>query len=227
MEENKFPEENINNETREEAVVESENTEEAGITMQIDGLGDGETKKMIYKEIFEWIQAGVVAVVIAMFLRTFVVTMVQVDGASMEPTFHHAQRLAVTRFNNEYKQGDVIIFRPVREPERPYIKRVIATEGQTVSFDFDKGTVLVDGVEIYEPYIKETIESYRFGSFNPYTKTSEVVPEDHLFVMGDNRNNSSDSRAADVGMVHKDAVIGKAVLRWWPLNEFTVDFDGK
>ena len=224
MDENKFPEENINNSENSENL---QNNEEAGIVMQIDGLGSEEKQKALGKEIFEWVQAIVVALLVAMFLRSFVFTMVRVDGASMEPTFQHQQRLVVTRFDKEFKQGDVVIFRPVREPENPYIKRVIATEGQTVSFDFEKGTVLVDGVEIYEPYIKETINNYRFGSFNPYTKASAVVPEDHLFVMGDNRNNSSDSRMDDVGMVHEDAVIGKAVLRWWPLNEFSVDFDGK
>ena len=227
MDENKFPEENINNQINNDISKEREIVEEPGITMQIEGMGDAADKKSMGKEIFEWVQAIVVAFVIAMFLRSFVFTMVRVDGASMEPTLQHQQRLVVTRNCNEYKQGDIVIFRPVREPETPYIKRVIATEGQTVSFDFEKGTVLVDGVEIYEPYIKETINNYRFGSFNPYTKASAVVPEDHLFVMGDNRNNSSDSRMDDVGMVHEDTVIGKAVLRWWPVNQFGVDFSGK
>lgn len=234
MDENKLPDfseetpkEIQNNEQASEQHLE-EAAEQAGINMQIDNLGEAKpsAKKSVGKEIFEWVQAIVVAFVVAMFLRSFVFTMVEVDGSSMEPTLHHQQRLLVTRFDKTYEQGDIIIFRPVSEPERPYIKRVIATEGQTVSFDFDTGNVYVDGEALSEAYIADSIDSMHFGSFNPYTKPEAVVPEGHIFVMGDNRNNSSDSRLDDVGMVNVDSVIGKAVLRWWPVTEFTTNFSG-
>ncbi len=217
MDENRFSEEN-NNEN---------DIEEAGITMQIDSMDDGKNNKSLGREIFEWIQAITVALVVAMFLNNFVFVMVKVDGDSMNPTLQDEQRLIVTRFDKDYEQGDIIVFAPVSRPEDRYIKRVIATEGQTVSFDYAKGAVLIDGELIYEPYISEPIDMGHFGSFYPGGKSSAVVPEDCLFVMGDNRNNSTDSRMEGVGMVHKDTVTGKAVLRWWPINKFGVDFDGQ
>ena len=213
-------EETIEKETLEEVdEINLSALEEDGAEPENGGLG---------KEIFEWVQAIVVAFVVAMFLRTFVFTMVYVDGQSMEPTLHHAERMIVSRIgNNSLEYGDVVIFRPKNSPETPYVKRVIATEGQTVSFDFATGRTLVDGEVIDEPYIMSTIDFDKFGTFNPYIKTEEVVPEGCIFVMGDNRNNSRDSRSEDVGMVSEDDVIGKAVLRVWPLDKigtgFTVD----
>ncbi len=179
-------------------------------------------------EVFEWVQAIVVAFVVAMFLRTFVFTMVRVDGQSMEPTLHHNERMVVSRMGNDsLKYGDVIIFRPNPEdPKVAYVKRVIATAGQEVSFDFEKGLVKVDGKVLEEDYIKDTIDAFKFGSFSPMGKTSEVVPEGHIFVMGDNRNNSMDSRAAGIGPVPLENVIGKAVIRVWPLDKIGTDLGG-
>ncbi|MBQ3054217.1 MAG: signal peptidase I [Clostridia bacterium] len=182
-------------------------------------------KDSMGNEIFEWVQAIVVALVVAMFLRTFVFTMVYVDGQSMEPTLHHAERMIVSRLGNDsLTYGDVVIFRPKYSPDTPYIKRVIATAGQEVSFDFEKGQVLVDGTALDEPYIMDSIDPDRFGNFNPYEKTSEIVPEGCIFVMGDNRNNSRDSRWDSVGMVSLEDVIGKAVVRVWPFNKIGTEF---
>ena len=215
------PEENINDNSAPE--------QDDVTTMEINGFADGKAKApeeySMGREIFEWIQAIVVAFVVAMFLRTFIFTMVSVDGHSMEPTLHHAERMVVSRLGNDsLEYGDVVIFRPKNSPETPYVKRVIATAGQTVSFDFENGLTIVDGKVLDEPYIMATIDESSFGSFSPYFKTEEVVPEGCIFVMGDNRNNSRDSRFTDVGMVELDSVIGKAVLRWWPLNRFGTEF---
>lgn len=192
----------------------------------ITGFGEeGEPSKKMGAEIFDWIQSIVVAFVVAMFLRTFVFTLVYVDGASMEPSLHNAERLAISRMsNNSLKYGDVVIFRPVRTPDKPYVKRVIATEGQTLSFDFETGDVYVDGEKLDEPYIKAKIDSMHFGSYSPEGKAEVYVPEGHLFVMGDNRNNSHDSRFDDVGLVSTKDVIGKAVVRLWPLDNIGTEF---
>ena len=232
MDENKFHEGDFSEENlpeNEQSVSETQGFEEDVSTMEITGFtkeNEVYKKQSVGTEIFEWVQAIVVAFVVAMFLRTFVFTMVYVDGQSMEPTLHHAERMVVSRLgNNSLEYGDVVIFRPANSPETPYVKRVIATEGQTVSFDFETGETLVDGEVIDEPYILAYINEDRFGSFNPYFKSEEVVPEGHIFVMGDNRNNSRDSRYSEVGMVSVDDVIGKAVLRVWPLNRIGTDFN--
>lgn len=220
MEDNKKPE--FNEEETPEII--KENIPDDETTMEINGFVKEEKPASLGKEIFEWVQAIVVAFVIAMFLRTFVFTMVVVDGTSMEPTLHHGERMVVSRMGNDsLDYGDVVIFRPEQSPETPYIKRVIATEGQTVSFDFETGVTLVNGVALDEYYIYDTIDEDKFGTFNPYTQKELVVPEGHIFVMGDNRNNSRDSRV--IGMVNVDDVIGKAVLRFWPINRFGGGFN--
>ncbi len=232
MEENKIPQVPEENEAATElteipnncAEENSENiTENYETNQEIIAVIDKTEKKSVGKEIFEWVQAIVVAFVVAMFLRTFVFTMVVVDGTSMEPTLHHAERMVVSRMNNNsLKYGDVVIFRPEMSPETPYVKRVIATAGQTVSFDFESGITIVDGEPLYEPYIYDTINSDKFGTFNPYTNPEITVPDGCLFVMGDNRNNSRDSRM--IGVIETEDVIGKAIFRFWPLNRAGVDF---
>jgi len=217
--ENAQPELSENNNTEQEIMQNSQTNQEIKSTKQ--------EKKSVGREIFEWVQAIVVAFVVAMFIRTFLFTMVVVDGPSMEPTFKDGQRLVVTRLDKNYSYGDVVVFRPECAPDKLYIKRVIATEGQTVSFDFENGLVMVDGEVIDEPYIKEAIQNGYFYDYNPNTRPEIVVEKDTLFVMGDNRNRSKDSRDDEVGLVKEKSVIGKAVFRWWPLNQIGADFSGK
>lgn len=168
----------------------------------------------IGKEIFEWVQAIVVAVVIAMAIRTFVFTLVNVEGESMEPTLHDHDRLVVTRLAYTPEKGDIIIFRPDCDPDRPYVKRVIAMPGDTIDINQETGDVSVNGEILDEPYIKERIRSFGTVSF------PAVVPEKHVFVMGDNRNHSKDSRFQDVGMVSYESIIGKANFRFWPFSDW-------
>ncbi len=166
------------------------------------------------KEIFEWVQAIVVAIVIAMAIRTFVFTLVNVDGQSMEPTLHDRDRLVVTRLAYTPEKGDIIIFRPDCDPDRPYVKRVIAMPGETIDINPETGDVSVNGEILDEPYIKERIRTFGTVSF------PAVVPENHVFVMGDNRNHSKDSRSQDVGMVSYESIIGKANFRFWPFSDW-------
>lgn len=174
--------------------------------------------KGIMAEIFEWIQAIAVAVVIAMFLRTFIFTMVNVDGTSMVPTLHDGDRLVVWRLGYNPEVGDIIVFRPKNSPQSPYIKRVIAVEGQTVDIKFNESgvcDVYVDGQKLNEEYINEPITLSKIGD----QKYPIVVPEDHVFAMGDNRNHSFDSRWQQVDVVSEDSIIGHALFRFWPLND--------
>lgn len=173
-----------------------------------------EKRTAAVREVFDWVQAIIAAVVIALFIRTFLFTLVRVDGPSMEPTLQNNNILIVTRAGYQPKAGDVIIFRPEKHQDTPYVKRIIATQGQEVDIDPETGDVFVDGVLLEEDYIKEKIHRLYDVKF------PVVVPEDCVFVMGDNRNNSSDSRRTDVGMVKNDSIIGKANVRIWPPQEW-------
>jgi len=173
------------------------------------------------KEAFEWSQAIVVALVIAFIIKTFLFTLVVVSGESMQNTLQDGDRLFVYRLMYQPHDGDIIVFTPEKDKNRPYIKRVIATEGQTININFLTGEVSVDGKVLKENYIKMATKHPGDVKF-PLT-----VPAGHVFVMGDNRDNSSDSRYSRVGsydnengMVKKESIMGKALFRIWPFNKF-------
>ena len=173
--------------------------------MQEKELNEKETKG---RELYEWVQALVYSVLAVVLLFTFVIRLIGVDGSSMEPTLKHGDRLLVLNslLYNDYKYGDVVVLRKDTFLQEPVVKRVIATENQTVDIDFDAGEVYVDDVLLDEDYIYELTYTDEGMSF-PLT-----VPEGSIFVMGDNRNHSTDSRDTRLGTVDTRYVIGKAVL---------------
>ncbi|MBO5454208.1 MAG: signal peptidase I [Clostridia bacterium] len=166
--------------------------------------------KSMKREILEWVLCIVIAVGLALLIRQFIFNVVKVDGASMENTLHDKDQLIVWKLGYTPEKGDIIVLHQANHP--PYIKRIIATEGQTVDIDFNTHKVYVDGVEIEEPYIKEPT------AVRGDVKFPVTVEEDCVFVMGDNRNHSSDSRFSDVGFVHRSEILGKAVFRFWPFS---------
>ena len=166
------------------------------------------------KEVLDWVVSIALALIIALLIRKYVVTLVKVDGPSMNPTLTHGDTLFTRRIFYKPEVGDIIIFRPPNSPKTPYVKRVIALEGQTVDIDRETGGVTVDGVLYDEPYILEPIRRHGDMEF-PFT-----VPEDTVFVLGDNRNNSHDSRDSDVGAVPVKNIIGKAQIRLLPFSSF-------
>ena len=183
-----------------------------------------ETAKINWKkEALDWFVSIAVAVVLALIIRNFVFTIAKVDGESMHPTLTHGDRLftRIIGYNNP-KAGDIIIFNPsisetMREPNKKvaYVKRVIAVAGQEVDITRD-GRVSVDGEILEENYISEPISVVvPNGTEFPF-----IVPEGTVFVMGDNRNRSHDSRSRDVGAVPIDNIIGKAQIRLWPVGKF-------
>ena len=168
-------------------------------------------KKSMQRELLEWVQAIVIAVVLALLVRNFIFTVVRVDGQSMEPTLQHNDRMIVWRLGYDAENGDIVIFNPPGYPKNTYwVKRVIATEGQTVKIDYKTNSVYVDGEKIDEPYLGEEMEE------RMYNFSEVVVPEGCVFVLGDNRNHSSDGRM--IGPVSEDCIVGEAVLRFWPFN---------
>ena len=176
------------------------------------GQEDASQKKEEGRDLYEWTQALVCSVLAVVLLFTFVVRLIGVDGHSMVPTLQDGDRLLVLNalWDSDYAYGDIVVLRKESFMEEPIVKRVIATEGQTVDIDFASGSVYVDGELLEEDYINEPTYVEEGTQF-PLT-----VPEGSIFVMGDNRNHSSDSRSSDLGTVDTRYVIGKAVFLLFP-----------
>ncbi len=169
-----------------------------------------EAKKDSKMELYDWIQCVVVALVVGILVFMFLLRVVNVKGNSMYPTLHDEDKILTTNFLYTPKPGDVVVVQTDSYGPEPLVKRVIATEGQTVDIDFEKGIVYVDGEALDEPYINApTMEREDFSG--PVT-----VPEGCLFLMGDNRNRSTDSRTESIGMVDTRCVIGRAVMIVYP-----------
>lgn len=164
------------------------------------------------KGLYEWVQSLLSAVLIVVLTFTFFVRQIGVDGSSMFPTLHHGDRVLVLNdlWCGEYEAGDIVVLCKDSFIDSPIIKRVIATGGQTVDIDFDLGRVYVDGECLDEPYIYELTTKNEGQSF-PLT-----LEEGEVFVMGDNRLHSSDSRNPDLGAVDERYLIGKAILLIYP-----------
>ncbi|CDC69016.1 MULTISPECIES: signal peptidase I [environmental samples] len=174
---------------------------------------DKQAEEKESRDLYEWVQALVCSVLVVVLVFTFCIRLIGVDGHSMVPTLQDGDRLLVTTslLSGEYKYGDIVIIQKgAFAGGEPIVKRVIATGGQTVDIDFETGAVYVDGALLEEDYINE-LTFVEEGTEFPLT-----VPEGSIFVMGDNRNHSSDSRDASLGTVDTRYVIGRAVFLAFP-----------
>ena len=162
------------------------------------------------REIYDWLQSIVSALLLCVLLFVFITRLVTVNGTSMVPTLHNNDRILISRLFYTPTAGDVVVLQTDNYGEELLVKRIIATEGQTVDIDFSAGIVYVDGVALDEPYVYEP--TYERESFEgPLT-----IPEGYVFVMGDNRNHSLDSRSSQVGLVDARSVMGKVYLVLFP-----------
>ena len=179
---------------------------------EVENQGQQGEKNSNGKDLYEWMQALVCSVLAVVVLFTFVVRLIGVDGHSMLPTLQDGDRMLVLNsvLYHDYKYGDVVVLRKDSFLKEPIAKRVIATAGQTVDIDFDSGTVYVDSTPLREDYINE-LTFLEEGTEFPLT-----VPEGQIFVMGDNRNRSSDSRDSNLGTVDTRYVIGRAIAVAFP-----------
>lgn len=175
-------------------------------------------------EAFEWLEVVVSALLAVVLIFTFAFRVATIVGGSMENTLIENEKIIITDWFYTPKAGDIVVISRNIEnnPDLslnngPIIKRVIATEGQTVDIDFSAGIVYVDGVALDEPYTK-TPTNVQYD-----VKFPVRVPEGHVFCLGDNRNESMDSRDTRIGnegMIDQRYILGRAVLRVLPLNKF-------
>ncbi len=179
--------------------------------------GDGEKtiERIPGRELYDWLRALVTAILIIVLTFTFVARMMNVKGPSMIPTLQDGDRLLVLNslLAGEYHRGDIVIARKKSFSEDAIVKRVIAVGGQTVDVDFNSGTVYVDGTAQEETYINDRTYAFEGTEF-PLT-----VPDGSVFLMGDNRNMSTDSRDPRIGTVDTRYLVGKAVFLLFPGND--------
>lgn len=167
-------------------------------------------KPSLAADCYGWLQALTAALLILIVVFTFFGRIIGVDGSSMFPTLEHGDMLLLQCAGYEPEQGDVVVLhKDFASITGPIVKRVIATGGQTVEIDYNTSTVYVDGEALDEPYLGEPMYTPAMANEQG---TYWVVPEGSIFVMGDNRNASSDSRNAELGTVDTRYVLGKALF---------------
>ena len=164
------------------------------------------------KSCYEWVEALVTAIVVVVIIFTFIFRVVNVSGESMMNTIHDNDKVLITNLFYTPEPGDIVVIAHNNDMNEPIIKRVIAVGGQTLKINFDTGEVYVDGVLLHEEYIREP-------TTNPGDmEIPEVIPEGYVFVMGDNRNDSTDSRYKKVGLVDVHNILGKAQMIIYPFD---------
>lgn len=163
------------------------------------------------ESLFEILDVFVGCLMIISILGIYLLKVVTVSGESMMNTLHDKDRMIVTSCMYEPKNGDIVVIPRTHDIPVPIIKRVIATSGQTLKIDFKKNKVYVDGKLLDEPYISTQTKGHN-------TSIPEKIPEGFVFVMGDNRENSTDSRYKEVGLISVDNILGKAQFTVWPPN---------
>lgn len=178
-------------------------------------MNDMKEEKSILRELGSWLLYLLFVVVFSFIIITYVGQRTRVDGQSMETTLYNNDNLIVDKISYRFrdpKRFEIIVFPYQYRENTYYIKRIIGLPGETVQVI--DGYVYIDGEQLDEHYGNELMESPGIAE-DPIT-----LEEDEYFVLGDNRNHSSDSRDATVGVLHRKDLLGRAWIRIWPLNKF-------
>ncbi|MBR5746898.1 MAG: signal peptidase I [Clostridia bacterium] len=190
--------------------------------------GGESEKRGAVQVIFDYLETFCFAVALMMVLFLFVFRYVSVDGSSMRETLQDKDKLIISNLFYTPKTGDIVVINPENHApsDQPIIKRVIATEGQTVYIDYDNWEITVDGIKLDEPYInamREEVQAQYSGADVGMTKGNDprflrefTVEAGKVFVLGDNRNNSHDSRFADYGEIGVNRILGRVLFRVFP-----------
>ena len=170
------------------------------------------TKKSSWHVLYNWLDSLVFAIILILVVFAFVFRIAGVNGDSMNPTLKNGEWLTVKAINTTINKGDIVIVTQPNALNEPLIKRVIATGGDTINIEFKTGEVIVNGEVVDEPFISE--KTHRRGDFEgPIT-----IPEGYVFVMGDNRNNSLDSRYDVIGLIDERYILGVVEYRLSPFG---------
>ncbi|WP_417018935.1 signal peptidase I [Anaerotruncus massiliensis (ex Liu et al. 2021)] len=176
-----------------------------------NSLNARERRRGAVAEVYEWVESCVIAVGVILLIFAFAARTATVSGPSMLPTLRDGDRLLLVQAGyHDPQYGDVVVIDRSQKGEPPIIKRVIGRAGDEIDIDFETGQVRRNGQTLDEPYLNEPTLTRRDVKF-PVT-----VPEGSVFVMGDNRNHSADSRTREIGMIDLRRVMGKAVYRFLP-----------
>ena len=209
----------------------SEDTEPAPADIFEDATPEKNEKneskfKSILSVLYDYVEVFAVSIIAVIIIFTFGVRLCRVDGNSMNNTLKNEELIIATNLFYEPKQGDIIVFHLVNNTyQQPLVKRVIATEGQTVEINMNTGVIKVDGVVYEDEYAY--LEGGQYSVMKDfdtryYSQTTGIfaakVPEGKVFVLGDNRNNSNDSRMRSVSFVDKDTILGRAIIRIAPFT---------
>lgn len=174
-------------------------------------------KKSPWEIVYEWMDSFVFSIILILIVFVFGFRVVGVDGESMMPTLNNMDWLAVQAINSTIERGDIVVITQPNITNKPLIKRVIAVGGDTLDINFMTGEVKVNGEVIDEPYIMAP--THNQGDFNKPIR----IPEGYLFVMGDNRNDSLDSRFDSIGIIDERYVLGVASVRLFPFGEWEIE----
>ncbi|MBR5246813.1 MAG: signal peptidase I [Clostridia bacterium] len=195
--------------------------ENYSVTFNTEEVIPTNTKKGIWDFIYGWLDSLVFAIMLILVVFVFAFRIVGVIGDSMNPTLQSGEWLAVKAINTSINRGDIVIVTQPNDLNEPLVKRVIAVGGDTLDIDFKRGQVKVNNEILDEPYIAELTN--RRGDFTgPIT-----IPEGYVFVMGDNRNDSLDSRFNSVGLIDERYVLGVAEFRFYPFDTLEINSDEK
>lgn len=191
-------------------------TEEYNLTLD----NEVDTKKKVKQtneklNVFEIFEAIIAAFFVITLVFTFIFRVFSVDGPSMKPTLQDGDKVVVSTMGYKAQKGDVVVLSSTEGLKKPIIKRVVAVAGDTVDINFTTGVVTVNGIE--EHYTDE-LTTQQFDVAFPLT-----VPEGTVFVLGDNRGVSLDSRSTQVGCVDERLIVGKVLFRFFPLGNWTVE----
>ncbi len=193
------------------------------------GEAVAEKNHAVAQTLFFWLQALTVVLIVVILIFVFIGRIITVDGSSMLPTLENGDVLILHSIAYTPSQDDIVVLTKefAGYTDRPIVKRVIATEGQTIRIDYKNDTVYVDDVALDEPYIYESdlqlprYDSKMTLSGDPEDEVYELtVPEDCVFVMGDNRNNSTDSRYVDLSAIDTRYILGRVDLVLFPFSHF-------